>query len=93
LNPAVFGVLFLRVFASEAQVLQQITAGLSEQFWIRYRELIAGRESGLLGEAECVELVGTSDQNEELTLQRTQALFELARRRNKSKFRAKVEKR
>jgi hypothetical protein len=67
---------------SEATLLQRITMGLPESFWMRYRLLVQKRDAENLSPAEQLELISISDQTEELTLQRTQALLELAQRRN-----------
>jgi hypothetical protein len=71
-----------QVSSSEATLLQRITMGLPESFWTRYRLLVQKRDSRNLSPTEQLELISMSDQTEELTLQRTQALLELARRRN-----------
>jgi hypothetical protein len=67
---------------SDAVLLQSITTGLPESFWQRYRDLIQKRNAQTLTDLEHQELIELSDQTEELTLQRTQALVELATRRN-----------
>ena len=69
---------------SETVLLQSISKGLPESFWVRYRALIQQRDSGTLTLDEQQELITMSDQTEELTLQRTTALLELAKRRNTS---------
>ena len=68
--------------STETVLLQRISLGLPESFWLAYRALIKKRDSQALTAAEQLELIAMSDQTEELTLQRTQALLELARRRN-----------
>ena len=69
---------------SETALLQRILAGLPESFWVRYRALIQQRDAETLTPAEQQELIAMSDQTEDLTLQRTTALLELAKRRNTS---------
>ncbi len=69
---------------SETVLLQSISMGLPESFWVRYRVLIQQRDTGKLSANEQQELIAMSDQTEELTLQRTKALLELAKRRNTS---------
>ena len=69
---------------SEAFLLQEITAGLPELFWQRYRELIGKRNQETLQVNEHLELIALSDRAEELSLQRTQALIELAAQRQTS---------
>ena len=69
---------------SETALLQRILAGLPESFWVRYRALIQQRDAETLTPAEQRELIAMSDQTEDLTLQRTKALLELAKRRNTS---------
>ena len=69
---------------SETVLLQSISKGLPESFWVHYRALIQQRDSGTLTLDEQQELITMSDQTEELTLQRTTALLELAKRRNTS---------
>ena len=65
---------------SETVLLQSISKGLPESFWVHYRALIQQRDSGTLTLDEQQELITMSDQTEELTLQRTTALLELAKR-------------
>jgi hypothetical protein len=67
---------------TETVLLQRITLGLPESFWLAYRALIKKRDNQTLTAAEQLELIAMSDQTEELTLQRTEALLELAHRRN-----------
>jgi hypothetical protein len=67
--------------ASEAELLKEINEGFPETFWQRYRDLIARRHAGTLTPSEQEELIALSDQVEERTLRRTQALVELAQRR------------
>ena len=67
---------------SESVLLQRISKGLPESFWVRYRALIQQRDAGNLTASEQQELIAMSDQTEDLTLQRTKALLELAKRRN-----------
>ena len=67
--------------SQEAQLLQTINAGLPESFWSRYRELTARRRTEVLTEPEHKELIALSDQTEEKTLQRTEALVALAQLR------------
>lgn len=69
---------------SETILLQQITVGLPESFWVRYRDLIAKRDAESLSATEQLELIAMSDQTEDLTVQRTSALLELAERRHVS---------
>jgi hypothetical protein len=71
-----------QVSLSEATLLQRITTGLPESFWARYRLLVQKRDAENLEPAEQLELISLSDQTEELTLYRTEALLELAKRRN-----------
>ncbi len=67
--------------ATEAELLKDITEGLPESFWRRYRELTARRRAETLTQSEQEELIALSDQVEERTLRRTQALVKLAQRR------------
>ena len=70
-----------RLTSDETELLQTINSGLPESFWSRYRELIARRRAASLTEAEHQELIALSDQAEEKTLQRTEALIALAQLR------------
>lgn len=70
-----------RLTTDETALLQVINAGLPESFWSRYRELIDRRRSETLTESEHAELIALSDQAEEKTLQRTEALVALAQLR------------
>jgi len=67
--------------AGEGQLLHEINQGFPEDFWTRYRQLIARRQAEALSLDEQAELITLSDQVEERTLRRTQALIELAGRR------------
>jgi hypothetical protein len=67
--------------SDETELLQTINAGLPESFWSRYRELITRRRAASLTEAEHQELIALSDQTEEKTLQRTEAMIALAQLR------------
>lgn len=67
--------------ADEGQLLHEINQGFPEAFWTRYRQLIARRQDETLSPDEQSELVHLSDQVEERTLRRTQALVEPAGRR------------
>lgn len=67
--------------AREGDLLREIGQGLPETFWNRYRLLAARRQEETLTPDEQAELVGLTDQTEELTLRRTRALVELSHRR------------
>jgi hypothetical protein len=67
---------------SDAMLMQVISTGLPEAFWIRYRYLIQRRRAEALTESEHKELISLSDKSEEITLQRAKALTVLARRRS-----------
>ncbi len=66
---------------SETELLAKITEGFSEDFWRRYRVLVAKREAGALSRAEREELVGFSDRTEARAAERLVYLTELAARR------------
>jgi hypothetical protein len=66
---------------TDAGLLEIVTAGLPESFWVRYRALIKLRQNNQLNHNEHQELILLSDQAEALTLRRTKALIELAQRR------------
>lgn len=65
----------------ENELLREINQGFSEDFWSRYKALIARRQAETLTPGEQGELIDLSDQVEERTARRTQALAELAGRR------------
>ena len=66
----------------EATLLERITTGLPESFWMQYRVLIAKRDAEDLSDSERLELIKVADQTEALTLRRAEALLELAKRRD-----------
>ena len=68
----------------ESRLLQEINPGLPESTWHRYRELIQKRQAGSLAGPEQAELIGISDQIEELDARRAKRLVELARLRKMS---------
>ena len=70
-----------RLSPRESELLQKINAGLPESFWSRYHELMGRRRAESLTEQEQKELTFLSDQAEEKTLQRTEALIALAQLR------------
>lgn len=63
----------------ESRLLEEINLGLPESTWQRYRELIQRRQADSLAASEQAELIGISDQIEELDAHRAQRLVELAR--------------
>lgn len=65
----------------EVELLKTINGNFSESFWDRYRRLIARRRDETLTEQERQELIALSDQVEEKTLERTEALIALAQLR------------
>lgn len=65
----------------EAELLQEINAGLPDETWAEYRFLIAKRTDGTLTQAEHQTLVRLSDQVEEAHARRMQRVAELARLR------------
>lgn len=65
----------------ENELLREINQGFSEDFWSRYKALIARRQAETLTPNEQAELIDLSDQVEERTARRAQALVELAGRR------------
>ena len=67
-----------RLNPEETALMLVITQGLSEGFWTRYRHLIELRELETLTDLEHAELIDCSDQVEQLTANRTEALVELA---------------
>ncbi len=73
-----------RLARAEAELLQKINLGLSEQQWQRYRELIAKRRAETLAAEEQKELVTLSDQIEQANARRMENLIELAKLRQVS---------
>ncbi len=69
---------------AEAELLQKINLGLSEQQWRRYRELLAERRAETLAAEEQKELVALSDQIEQANGRRMENLIELAKLRQVS---------
>lgn len=73
-----------RLNPEETALMQVITEGLPEAFWVRYRELIALRDQEALSPPEHAELIDCSDKVEQLTARRAEALVQLARLRGVS---------
>lgn len=70
--------------AAEADLLQRINAGPTEEVWRRYHALVAKRRAETLSPAEHAELIELSDWIEEANAQRIGHLVELARLRGQS---------
>jgi hypothetical protein len=68
----------------ETALLETINRGFPESFWMRYRSLIALRDQHALSELEHAELIAMSDETEQLSAQRAEALGALARLRHES---------
>lgn len=66
---------------SEVVWLKQVNIGFSEQWWMRYRKLIADRQAETIGPAELAELVAMSEALEVANVDRVEALGELAKLR------------
>lgn len=62
----------------EAELLQKINIGFSEEEWSIYRSLIAKRRAGTLQPGEQQALIHFSDRREQANAERIQALAELA---------------
>lgn len=69
---------------AEADLLQRINAGPTEEVWRRYHALVAKRRAETLSPAEHAELIELSDRIEEANAQRISHLVELARLRGQS---------
>lgn len=67
---------------TEADLLQQINIGFSEQTWEAYHALIAKRHAETLTPEEHKQLIQMSDRLEQLNVTRIQALIQLATFRN-----------
>jgi hypothetical protein len=63
----------------ETALLETINQGFPESFWMRYRALIALRDQHALSNIEHAELIAMSDETEQLSAQRAEALTTLAR--------------
>lgn len=70
------------VSESEAELLQQINVGLSEEKWQRYHQLRQKLEDGTLPQDEQQELLGITDEIERANVHRIEALIKLADLRN-----------
>ena len=68
----------------EAQLLAKINEGFSDEFWTRYRLLIAQREARTITEGERQELIRLSDQVEAKNAERVPYLTVLAQHRGVS---------
>ncbi|MBV9852463.1 MAG: hypothetical protein JO250_22585 [Armatimonadetes bacterium] len=69
---------------TEADLLRNINLGFPEQFWRRYRELVAERRAGTLTPEQQAELITFSDRAEQRAAERLVYLTELAARRGTS---------
>ena len=69
------------VLGDEAQLLAKINDGFPPEFWEKYRQLIARRESCALSEEQREELIDLSDQIEAKNVARLPHLIALAQRR------------
>ncbi len=67
---------------TESELLARINKGFPENFWNRYRKLIARRRAETLTRNEQQELIGMSDQLEAWQVERLQYLINLAELRN-----------
>ncbi len=68
----------------EAELLEQVNIGLSQNTWERYHTLIAERQAETLTKAEQTELVIISEQIEQANVRRIQALINLSEHRGVS---------
>jgi hypothetical protein len=68
----------------EADLLQAINQGPSQQSWQRYRELLEKRNAETLKASEQVELIAISDRIEEANARRVECLAKLAQLRQVS---------
>jgi hypothetical protein len=66
---------------AEAELLQKINLGVSQEDWARYRDLVAKRRAETLADGEQAELVALSDRIERANAERVRHLIELARLR------------
>lgn len=69
---------------TEAELLQNINLGFSEEWWQRYHELVSKRRAETLTSNEHQELNATTDQLERANARRIANLIELAKLRNTS---------
>ncbi len=69
---------------TEAELLQKINLGLSQEAWQRYHQLIDKRRAATLTADEQQELIAFSDQIEKANAERIELLVELARQRQTS---------
>jgi transcriptional regulator with XRE-family HTH domain len=67
--------------ATDDELLEFISGGLSESDWTHYYELVQKREQELISETELDELVRLTDRIEHLNAARAKCLVELASRR------------
>jgi hypothetical protein len=65
----------------EAELLQKVNLGLSDDVWARYHALLARRRAEVMSPEEHAELVLLSDQVEEANARRMGHLLDLARLR------------
>jgi hypothetical protein len=69
---------------AEADLLQKINIGLSQETWDRYHALIVKRRAETLNTEEQARLIEISDRIEQANAHRIEALIELAKLRNTS---------
>jgi hypothetical protein len=67
---------------TEAQLLQRINLGFTEDWWTSYRALIADRQAEIITETDLTQLVAMSEALEMANVKRMVAISELADLRN-----------
>ncbi len=68
----------------EAELLEQVSIGLSQDTWKRYHTLIAKRQAETLTPAEQTELIEISERIEQANVHRIQVLIALSERQGTS---------
>ena len=69
---------------TERELVEQINRGFSEEFWARFRELVAKRRAETMTPEEQQEAIGMTDRTEARAVERLQCLLELSARRGRS---------
>lgn len=67
--------------STEPELLSEISRGFPAEWWGRYKELIRLRQTESINASDLEELVGRTDELEELAVRRTECLGALARLR------------
>lgn len=69
---------------TERDLVEEVNRGFSEEFWDRFRQLVAKRRAETMTLEEQQEAIDMTDQAEARAVERLQSLLELSARRGRS---------